>query len=202
MFYIKISTEKVGLSFVSRSNLTKLKLVTDFLLQALSWNGACNKKRQFPTASFLFRNFMSPYQTFEVTSVTLAQQSVRSKNTVLMGAATELHFSERYNKSITHGVPRLAHIVCSEVARNQFFKPWAVYVLYTVNVKQSHYRPAHVLGVPEGWGSQISRQSPHEGGKVVSPTHRPPLPQEIFMALISVRGRVKPRAIARPEGLC
>jgi len=24
--------------------------------------------------------------------------------------------------------------------------------------------------------SQISRQSAHEGGKVVSPTHRPPLP--------------------------
>jgi hypothetical protein len=37
-------------------------------------------------------------------------------------------------------------------------------------VKQSHYR------VPGGWGSQISRQSAHEGGKVVSPTHRQPLP--------------------------
>ena len=27
-----------------------------------------------------------------------------------------------------------------------------------------------------GSGSQISRQSAHEGGKVVSPTHQPPLP--------------------------
>jgi hypothetical protein len=27
----------------------------------------------------------------------------------------------------------------------------------------------------------------HEGGKVVSPTHRPPLPSKIFLALISVR---------------
>jgi hypothetical protein len=34
----------------------------------------------------------------------------------------------------------------------------------------------------------ISRQLAHEGGKVVCPTHRPPLPQEIFLVLISVRG--------------
>ena len=32
------------------------------------------------------------------------------------------------------------------------------------------------LRVPGRSGSQISRQSANEGGKVVSPTHRPPLP--------------------------
>jgi hypothetical protein len=66
-----------------------------------------------------------------------------------------------------------------------------------VKVKQSHYRPEQALRVPRVWGSQILRQMAHAGGKVVSPTHRPPLPQEIFLVLLSVRGWVDPRAIVR-----
>jgi len=45
------------------------------------------------------------------------------------------------------------------------------------------------------------KKSAHEGCKVVSPTHQPPSPQEIFLVLISVRGWVDPRAIVRLEGL-
>ena len=43
-------------------------------------------------------------------------------------------------------------------------------------IKQYNYKPRQAQGIPGGCGSKISRQSTYEGGKVVSPTHRPPLP--------------------------
>jgi len=50
---------------------------------------------------------------------------------------------------------------------------WIFLWIVMKKVKQSHHSPGQSLRVPESWGSQVSKQSAHEGGKVVSPTHRP-----------------------------
>jgi len=70
------------------------------------------------------------------------------------------------------------------------------------DIKRSHNRAGQALRVPGRWGSQISKQSAHEGGNVVSPTHRPSLPHETLLVLISVRIWDNSRAIVRPEVLC
>jgi hypothetical protein len=48
--------------------------------------------------------------------------------------------------------------------------------LILISGKAVPYRPRKALRAPGVRGSQVFRQSAYEGGKVVSPTHRPPLP--------------------------
>ena len=75
---------------------------------------------------------------------------------------------------------------------------WAT---FCVKLKESRNRPSVAQRVPGGLGSQISWHSAHEGGEVVSLTHRPPLPSGMFLVLIFTRGWVDPRAMIWLEGM-
>ena len=68
-------------------------------------------------------------------------------------------------------------------------------------VKKNFYRPEQALSLPAGSGCQISRPSAHESSKFISPTHRPSLPNEIFLVLNSISSWVNTRAVVRREGL-
>jgi hypothetical protein len=53
---------------------------------------------------------------------------------------------------------------------------YMIYIHTYVKVKGSRNGPGEAQRVPEALGSQISMTSAHDGGEVVSLTHRPPLP--------------------------
>jgi hypothetical protein len=73
------------------------------------------------------------------------------------------------NKTLARKPPQIFFLKIGQKCRTLYMK-----------VKRSHYMPGQAHRVPGVWGSQISRQSSHEGCKVVSLTHRPPLPPGNF----------------------
>ena len=79
-----------------------------------------------------------------------------------------------------------------------YFHRHVDYDYIKVNVNQSLYRPEQAMRVPGDWGSQVSRQLAHEGGKVVSPTPADFTPRKYswYSFLLD------PRATVRPEGFC
>jgi hypothetical protein len=87
---------------------------------------------------------------------------------------------------------RIAATTCSEIIREQVRTYCNCFKIVAGNPVTflgygSKTSPEKALRASGGWCSQILRQSAHEGGKVVSCTHRLPLPpQEIFLVLISV----------------
>jgi len=74
-------------------------------------------------------------------------------------------------------VPRSFSLQCSQIEVIRDLMP--IMNLLTLielgKAKQSLNRPGEVLKLPGGSGSKISGQLAHEGGKVVSLTHRPAL---------------------------
>jgi len=78
-----------------------------------------------------------------------------------------------------------------------YIRRWTTFRSKVAIVKQSHYRPGQALRIPEGWGSQISRQSAHKGVKVFSPTHRPPLPPGNKVAIVDIH---KKNTTEEPHG--
>ena len=82
---------------------------------------------------------------------------------------------------------------------------WFLFLLVRITQTyffQPHYKPGETPSVPEGWGSQISRQLTHEGGKAVSLTHRSPLPPvNIPGTHFCLEAFVDIWAIMRPEVL-
>jgi hypothetical protein len=65
--------------------------------------------------------------------------------------------------------------------------------LRKVKIKQSRNRPGVAQRVPGGLGSQIPWHSAHEGGEVVSPTHRPTLPPGNFPGTHFYKGLSRPQ---------
>jgi len=71
--------------------------------------------------------------------------------------------------------PRTVHPVASSYTGSDLSSVWD-----NVKVKQSLYRPGKALEPQEVEAPRISRQSGYRSGKVVSPTHRPPLPSRRY----------------------
>jgi hypothetical protein len=95
----------------------------------------------------------------------------------------------------------LSHLLLSPPVKQWGTHPWwPPLCTFKVKVKESHNRSGVAQRVPGGLGFQISWHSAHEGGEIVSLTHRPPLPPEMFLVLFFTRGWVDPRAMVWPEG--
>ena len=121
----------------------------------------------------------------------------------------QLHVSASLTQGRDHGTsggrptPVWMQVRKRHIAALAAIRPVYRQTLYWLSYTQKG--DAMPVQVQESEAPWISRQSAPEGGKVVSPTHRPPLTppphQKRSLLFISHSGRVDSRALVRQEGL-
>ena len=145
----------------------------------VSWNPLCAHNRQSKATEYTHPNSLtSPWQCLDI-------QSRWSHCVALWGCPAEAAWTGSY---VLHchipsdpERPMCRHLSGSLCCPSP---PWNYYICFCylpisnkvkVKVKESHYRPRQAPSIPGDLGSQISKQSAREGGKVVSPLHQLPL---------------------------
>ena len=116
--------------------------------------------------------FKSPFSGYTNIDSLTASENSTSQGTDILDVWHK--YIQRFCKLMTAEFAQLHS--CPEFCSEKKSCARIVILIEIKMVKQFQYWTGHTLKVPGSWCSQISRQSVHEGGKVVRPTHRPPLP--------------------------
>jgi hypothetical protein len=119
-------------------------------------------------------------------------RTLNALSLIIFHKSVALYFNPYVNRTYMTEVKERCNWILSYCSVT--FSKKCLFYLAIINAKQSHFLPGEAVRVLGGWGSQILRQSLHEGGKVFSPTHRPPLPPS------NISGTHFCQRLSRPHG--